>query len=165
MRPSRINQIRIISLSVFMLFMALIPSQTSFANQKDNRLVYLPLVTRPVTASQIAWYSGAICTTPSDQLIGKNNPANFQYGFKELYVFFWVDGGNGKAFRIDWYLNGANTPSVTRTGTVQKQNDVIGAAVVYGENGTCGSDIPRGTYQTKLYVDNLLIATASAKVE
>jgi hypothetical protein len=123
---------------------------------------YLPIMLRPITGAitfGAAVDGNGIPTPPATQ---------FAAGLRKLYYNAAINSADGLAYRLEWTLNGTRQTGIDRAGTVVGNADNINGFICYTQVGTsCDNPtdtLPAGTYNLRLFVDDILIADSTATI-
>ncbi len=94
------------------------------------------------------------------------SPGNtFTYGIAELYYRYTVTGALDQAYRAEWSFNGTRQPQLDDSGTILSNSAVFTNSICTLDLSTCSVPVPRGTYQVKFFIDDVLYQEASAIVQ
>jgi hypothetical protein len=90
---------------------------------------------------------------------------SFTYGIKYLCADVIVDGAQGQTYRFSWSINGRLDSRLDTEGTINAPLVDAPAGICSPQGSeSCGSAIPRGTYQVSFFLNNIPYQTASAVI-
>jgi hypothetical protein len=135
------------------------PVLSSTAQVTGTNQVYLPLL-MVLPGVGIQFGSGL------DAQKNLINPGNtFAYGIAELYYRYTVTGALDQPYLAEWSFNGVRQPQLDDSGTILSDSAVFTNSICTLDLSECSVPVPRGTYQVKFFIDDVLYGEASAIVQ
>jgi len=137
----------------------LAPVLSSTAQVTGTNQVYLPLL-MVLPGVGIQFGSGL------DAQKNLINPGNtFAYGIAQLYYRYTVTGALDQPYLAEWSFNGVRQPQLDDSGTILSDSAVFTNSICTLDLSECSVPVPRGTYQVKFFIDDVLYGEASAIVQ
>lgn len=136
---------------------------TMLAAPDQAGVLYLPLIIAPVRVSPLQLITSNECGSDfgSPQL----SPATFAFGIKQLAVSTTVDGGIGQPWRLEWSVNGERVPDLDSHDVITQSSQLLAMTIVYGANRQCGTALPRGVYQVRLFLNEAFYQEATVTIQ
>ncbi len=135
------------------------PALFSTAQVTATEHVYLPVLIRSPGIS-IQFGSGL------DAQKNLLNPGNaFAYGIAALHYRYTVTDAPDQPYRAEWSFNGARQPQLDDSGTIPPGSAVFTNSICTLDLSPCSVPVPRGTYQVRFFIDDVLYQEASAVVQ
>lgn len=90
---------------------------------------------------------------------------NFTYGIKYLCYRITIVGGKNQKYRTEWSIDGKAQTGLNESGTVFASPELEGGVICYGPGGlSCGSALPRGNWQVKVFLNEQLYQQVTAVI-
>ena len=133
------------------------------ASPYQDSTIYLQIVLAPIRASPLQFVTSNECST--DFSNPQPSPATFAFGIKQLGVSTTLDGGIGLPWRLEWSVNGQRVTDLDRHDVITQVPQVVAMTIVYGADRQCGTALPIGDYQVRLFLNDVLYQEANVTIQ
>ncbi|MBV7335761.1 hypothetical protein KFU94_71170 [Chloroflexi bacterium TSY] len=126
--------------------------------------IYLPIVVTVPKVSPYLFRTDDSCTgdTFSEPVQSGSILAS---GFKRLKSNVLIQGGVGRQWSQTWSLNGQTQASLTKSGLITQENEVLNFTFWYGEDGNCGDNVPAGTWDVTFMLNGAVFQTGRVVIQ
>lgn len=135
------------------------PAVFATAQVTETEHVYLPLV---AGLPDIIIQFGSVVDAQNNLL---DPGTSFTYGVTHLYYRYTVNGASGRPYRTEWAIDGVRQSPLDESGTIPSVSATFASYICSPTLAPCGMPVPRGTYQVKFFIDDILRREATATIQ